>query len=123
MNGEMRFTRLDRYYDLTDRNGTFTAQVSWEAAGLPVAWSFRMTPALRAIATGPMVCDAGSMQSAYHDHHIVTSDYNCNCTVGSHFFNTPYTLYGSCTFPVDVGGNPGKAVVSFRFAYDMYSTE
>ena len=97
--------------------------MTWPAAGLPVAWSFRLSPALKAIAAGPMVCDAGSMELQYHDHHVVPSDYTWHSTVGGHFFNVPYTLYGSCTFPVNVGGQPGKAVVSFRFVYKMYSTE
>jgi len=123
LNGEMRFTRADTFYSLTDQNGTFTAQVTWPAAGLPVAWSFRLSPAHRAIAAGPMTCDAGNMDLPYHDHHLVPADYRWHSTVGSHFFNRPYTLYGACRFPVNVDGRAGTAVVRFRFAYHMYSTE
>jgi hypothetical protein len=120
--GRMIFTASDQYYGLTDRNGTFTGQVTWTAPGLPVAWSFRVSPQVRAIATTPMTCEAGHMQLPYHDTHpSIPADYRWHSTIRGHAINTEYTLYGWCQFGVSVNGQTGTAVLRFHFDYQMKS--
>lgn len=119
--GRMIFTTSEPNYSITDRNGTFTAQVTWGGAGLPMAWSFRVSPQVRAIATTPMTCEAGHMQLPYSDRHVVPADYRWHSTVRGHATNTDYVLYGSCQFGVSVGGRAGTAVLRFHFDYQMKS--
>ncbi len=119
--GRMIFTAAQPNYSITDSNGTFTGQVTWVAADLPMAWSFRASPQVRAIATTPMTCEAGHMQLPYSDKHVVPVDYQWHSTVRGHATNTDYILYGSCQFGVNVGGRAGTAVLRFHFDYQMKS--
>jgi hypothetical protein len=119
--GRMIFTTSDPNYSITDRNGTFTGQVTWAGADLPMAWSFRVSPQVQAIATTPMTCEAGHMQLPYSDKHVVPVDYQWHSTVRGHATNTDYVLYGSCQFGVNVGGRAGTAVLRFHFDYQMKS--
>lgn len=117
------FTRFDSSYTKTDRNGHFTGQVTWGAPKLPMAWSFKLAPQLRAIATSPMTCKAGHMQLPYSDtHRDVGVDYTWHSTVSGNLYNARYTLWGYCTFRVNVGGQTGTAKVSFRFNYSIART-
>lgn len=85
-----------------------------------MAWSFRIAPAVQAIATSPMNCEAGHLQLSYHDKHIgVPVSYFWHSTVRGHSYNRSYTLWGSCTFKVNVNGKPGSAVLNFRFNYSI----
>ena len=122
---EKVFTKLETYFSATDRNGTFTAKVEWASAQNTLAWSFRPSPAVRAIASGPMNCQAGHLQlPGYHDSHSgIPVDYFWHSSVQGSFFNVDYTLYGSCTFPVLDNGRAGRAVLSFRFNYFLKSVE
>ena len=119
------FTRIDTYYELTDRNGTFSAQVAWASAQNTVYWSFRPSPAVRAIATGPMDCTAGHLEfPGYHDQHLgLPVDYRWHSTVQGSFFNVDYTLWGTCSFPVQANGQAGQAVLNFHFNYYLESVE
>lgn len=119
ISGRMIFTVSEPNYSITDSNGTFTGQVTWTGADLPMAWSFRVSPQVRAIATTPMTCEAGHMQLPYSDKHVVPADYMWHSTVRGHTTNTDYVLYGSCQFGVNVGGRTGTAVLRFRFDYQM----
>jgi hypothetical protein len=121
INGRMIFTASDINYSITDSNGTFTGQVTWGGAGHPMAWSFRVSPQVRAIATTPMTCEAGHVQLPYSDKHVVPVDYMWHSTVRGHATNTDYVLYGSCEFDVNVGGRTGTAILRFNFDYQMKS--
>jgi hypothetical protein len=121
IHGRMIFTASEPYYELTDRNGTLNGQVTWSGSDLPMAWSFRMGPQVRAIVTSPMTCQAGHMQLPYHDRHVVSTDYSWHSTVRGHSINVDYTLYAWCEFAVNVGGKPGQAVLRFHFDYRMKS--
>lgn len=71
-----------------------------------------------------MDCTAGHLQLPYEDIHNGTSvDYYWHSRVPNSFFNVEYTLYGSCTFPVQVDGRPGGAVLTFKFDYILESLE
>jgi hypothetical protein len=125
LSAEKVFTRLDTYFEATDSNGTFTAKVAWASAQNTLAWSFRPSPSVRAIASGPMECQAGHLQlPGYHDSHsAIPVDYFWHSSVPGSFFNRDYTLWGSCTFPVLSDGRAGQAVLSFRFNYFLKSVE
>lgn len=123
--GEKVFTKLDTYYERTDRNGRFTAKVEWASARNTLAWSFRPSPAVQAIASGPMTCQAGHLQMpGYHDSHVdIPVNYFWHSSVQDSFFNVDYTIWGSCTFPVLDKGRTGRAVLTFRFNYFLRSVE
>ncbi|MET9428461.1 MULTISPECIES: hypothetical protein [unclassified Streptomyces] len=112
------------YYEKTDANGKFTGQVNMAAtAGKPatMAWSFRTSPAVQAIATGKMTCKAGHMQLPYHDSHSnVAVNYFWHSSVKNNLRNKDYTLYGNCTFRVKVAGKTGTANLGFRFNYALF---
>ncbi|MFG3496962.1 hypothetical protein [Streptomyces sp. NPDC047928] len=112
------------YYEKTDSNGKFTGQVNMAATvGKPatMAWSFRTSPKVQAIATGKMTCKAGHMQLPYHDSHSnVAVDYFWHSSVKNNVRNKDYTLYGNCTFRVKVGGKTGTANLGFRFNYSLF---
>jgi hypothetical protein len=122
---EKVFTESDTFYTATDQNGTLTAKVAWASAQNTLAWSFQPSPTVAAIATGPMNCQAGHMQlPGYHDNHSdIPVDYIWHSSVPGSFFNVDYTLWGSCTFPVQANGLSGQAVLSFRFNYFLKSVE
>lgn len=107
---------------MADRNGHFQARVTYGEPGLPMAWRFRLTPAVQSIAVTPMDCTAGRMEGDYHDHHVVPTDYSWHSTVRGHVHNGDYVLWGRCTFGVNVGGKLGKADLGFRFNYGIRST-
>lgn len=114
------FTQAHTTFDDSDRNGRFTGQAQTNPGhAVPMAWSFRISPAVQAIATSPMDCSAGHMQLNYHDNHpAVPVDYFWHSTVqGNQSNNTKYDLYGNCTFRVQ---GPGTANLKFVFHYSMF---
>ncbi|MEV7318702.1 hypothetical protein [Streptomyces sp. NPDC093970] len=122
--GKFTFKVSDPYYKKTDANGTFTGQVNMAGTvgrSAPMAWSFRTSPAVQAIATGRMTCSAGHMQSPYHDSHAnVAVNYFWHSSVPDNRRNKDYTLYGNCTFRVNVGGQTGTANLGFSFNYSLF---
>ncbi|POX48937.1 hypothetical protein C3488_18935 [Streptomyces sp. Ru72] len=61
------------------------------------------------------------MQLPYHDSHAnVTVNYFWHSSVPNNRRNKNYTLYGNCTFPVQVGGRTGKADLGFSFNYSLF---
>ncbi|MEV6899068.1 hypothetical protein [Amycolatopsis sp. NPDC051372] len=114
------FTTDHRSFDASDSNGRFTGLADTRPMNsVPMAWSFRISPAVQAIAASPMDCTAGHMQLTYHDSHRgVPVDYVWHSTVpGNMSDNTKYTLYGYCTFKVK---NSGTANLKFVFEYSMF---
>jgi hypothetical protein len=114
------FTQANTTFDATDSNGRFTGRaVTNPGQAVPMAWSFRISPQVQAIATSAMDCTAGHMQLNYHDGHPgVPVDYVWHSTVpGNQSNNTQYTLYGSCSFRVV---NNGNANLRFSFHYSMF---
>ncbi|MCW2919351.1 MAG: hypothetical protein JWN52_7419 [Actinomycetia bacterium] len=103
----------------------FTAQINLTrgpfAPGFPMPWSYRIGPALRAIATGPMACVATG-HDGYHDSHSkppIPVNYYWHSTVRKHVKHKVYDLYLTCKFPVNVGGNPGIATSKHHFKYKI----
>lgn len=61
------------------------------------------------------------MQLPYSDTHTdIPTDYLWHSTVRGHSYNSQYSLWGYCTFKVNVGGKSGTATVSFRFNYSIF---
>lgn len=112
------FTPAHPRFHKTDHNGKFSAQVTYKSKGLPMAWSFRLAEALQDIATGEMNCKA-SLEGTkrYHDHHVIPVNSLWHSTVPGNKYDVKYVLQGTCTFPVEVGGQPGTATVSFKFHF------
>lgn len=114
------FTQSNTTFDDSDSNGRFTGQaITRPGSAVPMAWSFRISPAVQAIAASSMNCTAGHMQLPYHDtHNNVGVDYFWHSTVpGNQSNNTLYDLYGNCTFRVV---NNGTANLKFVFHYSMF---
>ncbi|MGW6244371.1 hypothetical protein [Streptomyces roseolus] len=122
--GKHTFKMSAPYYKKTDANGTFTGQVNMAGTvGQPatMAWSFRTSPTVQAMATGKMTCKAGHMQLPYHDSHSnVAVDYFWHSSVKNNRRNKDYTLWGNCTFRVKVGGRTGTANLGFNFRYSLF---
>jgi hypothetical protein len=119
------FTQQSPSFDATDSNGRFTGQANMSVSAgraTTMAWSFRISPKVQAIATSPMDCRAGHNKLPYSDFHGgVPVDYFWHSTVqGNVIDNTNYTLYGNCTFRVVAGGRPGTANLSFQFHYSLF---
>ncbi|MEV4002281.1 hypothetical protein [Actinomadura sp. NPDC049753] len=115
------FTPRHQSFVYHDSVGTFRAQVKLtgpHSRRYPMPWMFRITSAkLRAIARGNAVCTATGLNGRYHDRHVVPVGYYWHSTVAPHRAKKVYTLSGTCTFAVQVGGRPGRAFVGFSFHY------
>lgn len=128
--GAKHFTGSDRSFQMTDRNGTFTAQTYYRNEPPPeigqfagISWSFKAAPQVAAIATTPMDCTAGLNPDArqhYHDHHAgIPADYLWHSSTPTVEFDRSYQLYGNCVFRVNVGGNTGTANLGIKFTFDI----
>ncbi|HEU5029208.1 MAG TPA: hypothetical protein VFV01_30165 [Spirillospora sp.] len=115
------FTKRHQGFAHRDRIGAFHAQVRLTgrySRQYPMPWSFQITSGkLRAIARGRAVCTATGLNGRYHDRHVIPVGYVWHSTVKPHRVRKVYTLSGTCTFPVQVGGKPGRAFVGFAFHY------
>jgi hypothetical protein len=126
--GTKIFSIGDQYFEATDSNGHFTAQVTYVSGGRPfrenpVAFSFVISPYLKSIATGSMNCTAWQQKNGAStgasDHHagigpgyIWHWTFPQNNSIGANMMAS-----GNCTFRVDVAGRTGTANVSFVFRY------
>ncbi|GGT48853.1 hypothetical protein [Actinomadura citrea] len=115
------FTQRHQSFVYHDSVGTFRAQVRLtgpHSRRYPMPWMFQITSAkLRAIARGNAVCTATGLNGRYHDRHVIPVGYVWHSTVAPHRARKVYTLSGTCTFAVQVGGRPGRAFVGFSFHY------
>lgn len=121
LRGSKVFTPQSPFYLKSDANGTFSAQVTY-AGRRPLktmAWGFKTSAAIRAIAVGPMACTAGIPQSGYSDrnHTNIPIDYHWHSSVPNNKFGTQYTMWGVCKFRVNVGGRTGSARLDLSFNY------
>ncbi|MEU1625397.1 hypothetical protein ABZ746_08705 [Streptomyces sp. NPDC020096] len=124
--GEKYFEIGDQFFQATDSNGHFTAQVSYVSGGRPfrdnpVAFSFVISPYLRSIATGTMQCRAwqsknGALTGA-SDYHSIPPGYLWHWTFPENPMGPHMEASGSCVFPVNAGGRTGIANVRFLFRY------
>lgn len=120
--GPKVFTPRDPAFAATDNNGRFTAQVTYAAGRNPVAFSFVISPKLRAIATGPMACRAwqskdGAPTGTSDNHPSIPAGYLWHWTFPVNPLRARMLASGNCVFPVQVGGRPGRADVRFTFQY------
>ncbi|GAB3984563.1 hypothetical protein GCM10029978_094580 [Actinoallomurus acanthiterrae] len=113
------FTKKHEGHKYTGKAGTFHAQIAVKhpKKGYPMAWSFKVAPALQAIATGRMTCTATGLNGHYHDKHVVPVSYLWHSSVKGHRTKKVYNLSLTCHFPVQVAGKPGKATIGHSFYY------
>ncbi len=128
LEGRYEFTgkSTERYFEMSDSNGTFTGRTSYVDVPPPeigqtitMAWSFRISPSVRSIATSPMTCTTDVAQvPSYRDYHPdIPVDYFLHSSVPMLGFNTNYDLEGKCVFQVNVGGRPGTATLTYKFHF------
>jgi hypothetical protein len=110
-------------YKKTDARTIFTAQVNTRVHSRTMAWSLRLTPALRALSTGTMDCvTTNTKVTNYRDTHPdIRTSYLLHSSVPGLKFNRNYTLKGKCVFPVKVGGRRGTATLEYAFNYSIFS--
>lgn len=130
LEGRFEFSGLDteRYFEMSDGHGTFTGQTSYVDQSSPefgqsvtMAWSYRVSPDLQAIATTPMNCatDVDQVRN-YHDYHPnVPVDYFLHSSIRGLGFSQPYDLRGQCVFGVQVDGYPGTATLRYAFHFTV----
>ncbi len=110
-------------YSRCDNNGCFNAQVTISGK-VPMAWSFRLTPKLQAIATSNVqenvgITRSGKVDGSYHDDHNEPADYLFHSTVPFNRVGEVNQLFGSFVFRVNAGGRTGTAHVSTTFDYEV----
>ncbi|KJS63473.1 hypothetical protein [Streptomyces rubellomurinus] len=119
--GSKIFSINDPYFEATDSNGTFTAQVSY-GNGNPVALSFRLSAYLVGISTSPMTCTSwqfrnGAFTGTSDNHANIPTSYFWHWTFPTNYLGDNMQASGNCRFRVNVNGNSGTANVNFRFDY------
>lgn len=120
--GEWSFAMSRPDFRFTDARTKFDAQVNTAKSSRTMAWDIRLTPALRTISTGKMLCITTiAGLKGYRDEHLVSTAYTLHSSAPGHKFNKTYTLNGTCTFPVKVGSRKGKATLQYAFKYNLYS--
>jgi hypothetical protein len=123
INKSFTFSKKHQHFQYGNSAGKLSAQIGVSKATVrrkhyPMPWSFVIAPGIASLATGKATCKAGNLQiRGYSDTHVVWPGYIWHSTVKPHKTNKSYTLWGSCKFPVRVGGRPGIATVSFSFKY------
>lgn len=113
------FTKKRDRFRKPDANSVFNAAIHFGSKKLPMPWSFQLSKAVKAIAFGDMACKASATgHPGYHDNHPkIPVDSTWHSNVPENHFNIKYVLSGSCTFKVNVNGEIGHAVLSFKFHY------
>lgn len=123
INKHFTFSKKHQSFRYANSAGSLAAQIGVSKAsvrrkGYPMPWSFVIASRLASLATNKATCVAGNLQlKSYHDTHVIWPGYTWHSTVKPHKIKKDYTLWGSCKFPVRVGGRPGIATVSFSFRY------
>jgi len=117
------FSKKHQHFQYGNSAGKLSAQIGVSKASVrrkhyPMPWSFVIAPGVAGLATGKATCTAGNLQiHGYHDTHVIWPGYTWHSTAKPHKTKKGYTLWGTCKFPVQVGGRPGIATVSFTFKY------
>jgi hypothetical protein len=109
-------------YSITDRYGTFDAQVSIFNPGHTMAWSFQMAPQIQLLVAGTMACTAQGWDgnwnpSSYHDDHpAIPAWYVWHSSIQNEPWNQDRILTGECRFRTNP---PGQGTLSWRFNYEI----
>jgi hypothetical protein len=109
-------------YSVTDRYGSFDAQVSIFNPRHTLAWSFRMAPQVQLIVAGSMSCAAQGwsgdwVPSGYSDlHPAIPADYFWHSSIPNEPWNQDRILTGECNFRTNP---PGQGTLSWRFNYEI----
>jgi hypothetical protein len=109
-------------YSITDRYGTFDAQVSIFNPGHTMAWSFQMAPQIQLLVAGTMNCTADGWDgnwnpSGYHDDHpAIPAWYVWHSSIQNEPWNQDRILTGECRFRTNP---PGQGTLSWRFNYEI----
>ena len=112
------FSSRNRYFGKTDSNGEFDAQYTPRT----VAWSYRISAPLKAIAVGNATASASrspwrspQVPCTYSKVQSVGYIFHSSCPGNTGLVD--WRLTASIGFPVEVAGNPGKATIRWIFNY------
>lgn len=113
------FTSSSPWYNATDANSSFTAQATF-TAGIPIAFGFKISPALQAIAAGPTTTALATRTppNCSYSKPGVSVSYLFHWSCRSHTPETSYRINGTWQFPV---ANRGTARVTWVFNYIIYT--
>jgi hypothetical protein len=105
-------------YSKTDANSTFNAQTNF-VPGLPTAFSFQVSPALVAVATGAVsaATAARTPSNCSYNKPGVPVDYFFHWSCSKQTADVDYRFDGTWTFPISVGGQSGTATIRWKFDY------
>jgi len=123
--GPKVFSVGDQYFEASDSNGDFSAQVTYLSNGTvqnPVAFGFTLSVYLQSIATSTMTCKAwqfknGASTGASDNHTGLPVSYQWHWSFPVNPIGANMQVSGNCNFSVNVGGNPGQANVGLLFNY------
>ena len=121
--GSKTFLPSSPWYNYTDSNSQFTAQTTFTSAGYPTAFGFKLSGALVAISTGPMIT-ANSYKgpgNCTYNKPGVDPSYFFHWSCPNKSLGTSYPAYGTWRFPINVSGYTGTATVQWNFNYVIYT--
>lgn len=118
ISGYKTFTLDSPSFSKSNSHGKFDAQVTYSNSKLPVAFGFKLSAGLRAIATGTVTAKgARAPGNCSYSKKSVAASYSFHWSCPTHAKNKRYDWAGSYVFRVNVGGNNGTATVTNRFGY------
>jgi hypothetical protein len=121
--GTKTFTSKAPYYSSTDKNSTFTAQTNF-VASLPTAFSFKINPALAAVAISPATTAKATRTPPNCTYNKVPPqpvDYIFHWSCSGQAAEVEYRLDGTWVFRVEIGGQTGTATINWKFDYVIYT--
>lgn len=118
LSGYKTFTLDSPAFSKSNSHGKFTAQVTYSNSNFPVAFGFKLSAGLRAIATGSVTAKGSRAPgNCAYSKVGVGASYHFHWSCPKHTKNNRYDWAGTYTFRVNVGGNTGTATVANRFGY------
>lgn len=118
--GTAYLTRGRPEFSATDANANFVAQVT-HTSGYPVAWTFLLSNAAKAIATGP-VTQANAVRTppnCVYNKPGVSVGYFFHSSCRAHTAERAYRLNGAWVYPCQVAGHRCTATVAWTWNYQI----
>ena len=119
--GTKIFLPSSPFYSRSDQNSPFCAQVTY-SSNLPVAFGFQVSPAPRALASGPVTTAYAwrTPGNCTYDKRGVSVSYFFHWSCPTHSDGVEYNDWGNWAFPVKVSGATGTATINWQFNYVIY---